>query len=129
MKILLILLKAVYTQSLIIRSSHNRHIRCTRLHKKTVQLYGSVSDDVPNKNFIRKVKDPTTLDRRSWFFQALTVCGSSWVCNSLPASAGLVFFPCVNGLKNTYHLMRAGESLLETQDILSTNPLFLCVSR
>lgn len=46
--------------------------------------------------------------------------------SSRPANArGLVSFPCVNPLLNVYHLMRAGTSLLEEQDIWSTNPLFL----
>ena len=39
---------------------------------------------------------------------------------------GLVQFPCKPGsLANTYHMMRAGESRLEAEGILSTNPLFL----
>ena len=39
---------------------------------------------------------------------------------------GLVQFPCQPGeLTNTYHMMRAGESGLEAEGILSTNPLFL----
>ncbi|KAL9183730.1 hypothetical protein ACHAXT_004586 [Thalassiosira profunda] len=39
---------------------------------------------------------------------------------------GLVHFPCHPGdLMNTYHLMRAGESGLEAEGVLSTNPLFL----
>lgn len=42
-----------------------------------------------------------------------------------PASAGLIRFPCPNELMNTYHFMRAGESLLEAQNILTTNPMLL----
>jgi hypothetical protein len=42
-----------------------------------------------------------------------------------PAQAHLVQFPCKEGLKNTYHFMRAGESLLEEQNMWGTNPLFL----
>ena len=38
---------------------------------------------------------------------------------------GLVKFPCKNGFLNTYHFMRAGQTLLEEEDIWSTNPLFL----
>jgi hypothetical protein len=39
---------------------------------------------------------------------------------------GLVTFPCPAGsLMNNYHMMRAGQSLLEEKNILSTNPLFL----
>lgn len=45
--------------------------------------------------------------------------------NTEPAHADLIQFPINYPLKNTYHFMRAGESLLENQDILSTNPLFL----
>lgn len=37
---------------------------------------------------------------------------------------GLVKFPCEQ-LSNKYHLMRAGTSLLEEENIWSTNPLFL----
>lgn len=47
---------------------------------------------------------------------------------SSPRSAdarGLVRFPCKEPLLNTYHLMRAGTSLLEEEDVWSTNPLFL----
>jgi hypothetical protein len=53
---------------------------------------------------------------------ATSTLDSSYVANAL----GLVTFPCPQGsLMNTYHLMRAGQSLLEEKNILSTNPLFL----
>lgn len=42
-----------------------------------------------------------------------------------PSNAGLVQFPCDSGLMNTYHFLRAGESIFESQDLISTNPLFL----
>ena len=43
-----------------------------------------------------------------------------------PAAArGLVQFPCTKPLGNTYHFLRAGTTLLEQEDIWSTNPLFL----
>ncbi|KAL3796927.1 hypothetical protein HJC23_000680 [Cyclotella cryptica] len=46
--------------------------------------------------------------------------------NDVASAMGLVTFPCPKGsLANTYHLMRAGQSLLEEKNILSTNPLFL----
>jgi broad specificity phosphatase PhoE len=38
---------------------------------------------------------------------------------------GLMRFPCTEPLHNRYYFMRAGQSLLEEQDIWSTNPLFL----
>lgn len=53
--------------------------------------------------------------------------GSAAVYGS-PTSAGargLVRFPCKEPLLNTYHLLRAGSSLLEVEDVWSTNPLFL----
>ena len=41
-----------------------------------------------------------------------------------PALAGLIQFPCLK-LRNTYHLLSAGQSLLSEENILATNPLFL----
>ena len=118
----LLLLKAACVQSLITDCIWTHRLRSTfRRHRNSVQL------SVAYSNCTREVKDPISLSRRSWAFQFLSVYGSSWIVNSLPASAGLVFFPCTDRLLNTYHIMRAGESLLETQDILSTNPLFLYV--
>lgn len=38
---------------------------------------------------------------------------------------GLVQFPCTKPLLNVYHFMRSGTTLLEEEDIWSTNPLFL----
>jgi hypothetical protein len=48
------------------------------------------------------------------------------VAQQEPANArGLVMFPCKDAMSNTYHIMRAGESLLEENDQWETNPLFL----
>lgn len=63
--------------------------------------------------------------RRSLFNKSSSLLVSSIFFKSEPAHAGLVQFPCNYDLMNTYHFMRAGESLLESQDILATNPLFL----
>lgn len=41
------------------------------------------------------------------------------------AAPGLVQFPCNHRLMNTYHFMRSGQSLLESEDFISTNPLLL----
>ena len=43
------------------------------------------------------------------------------------AEAALAKFPCET-YQNTYHIMRAGESLLEEEGMYSTNPLFLTSS-
>lgn len=46
--------------------------------------------------------------------------------NPVANAVGLVQFPCpVGTLANTYYMMRAGESKLEAEDVLSTNPLFM----
>ncbi len=63
--------------------------------------------------------------RRSVLIKSSSLLVSSIFFKSEPAHAGLVQFPCNYNLMNTYHFMRAGESLLESQDILATNPLFL----
>jgi len=64
------------------------------------------------------------MSRRSLFISTTMAAGT--LCNNpQPSNAGLVQFPCNYKLMNTYHIMRAGESLLESEDILSTNPLFL----
>lgn len=57
----------------------------------------------------------------------LSLCRSLFNTRDHQANAmGLVQFPCSEGvLKNKYHLMRTGQSGLEEQNILSTNPLFL----
>jgi len=41
------------------------------------------------------------------------------------SNAQFVQFPCVNGFGNTYHFVRAGESLMEEEGVWTTNPLFL----
>lgn len=62
--------------------------------------------------------------RRS--FLGAVVTGSAPLFGSRTAAArGLVRFPCKDGLLNTYTFMRAGTSLLELDDVWSTNPLFL----
>ena len=52
----------------------------------------------------------------------------AWCLSGAPADAGargLVRFPCKEPLLNNYHFLRAGASMLEVEDVLSTNPLFL----
>jgi len=57
-----------------------------------------------------------------------TIDAALWSKSNVAYARGLVRFPCTeeNGiLQNTYHFMRAGSSLLEEEDVLSSNPLFL----
>ncbi|KAL7470284.1 hypothetical protein ACHAXS_010512, partial [Conticribra weissflogii] len=60
---------------------------------------------------------------------AFSISGGSAVLGTIfPTEAnarGLVLFPCREPLLNSYHFMRAGASLLEVEDVWSTNPLFL----
>jgi len=70
----------------------------------------------------------TTFDRRRFFH---TIGSSAALAGTLlnhPGNAsgrGLVMFPCKTPLANKYHIMRTGTSLLEEDDIWSTNALFL----
>lgn len=62
------------------------------------------------------------LDRRQ-----LLIASGGLLLSPQKALAGLVQFP-VNDprdLLNTYHFLRVGDTLLEEEDIWSTNPLFL----
>jgi broad specificity phosphatase PhoE len=75
-----------------------------------------------------KSDDVSCDDRRAFLHKLGCFFGASYSALSptSPAQArGLVSFPCVAPLLNVYHLMRAGTTLLEEQDIWSTNPLFL----
>ncbi|KAL7526045.1 hypothetical protein ACHAXR_001286, partial [Thalassiosira sp. AJA248-18] len=89
---------------------HHDVSRRSLLHSAGLSLAGVVSSG-PMSAFLRSVNaDPN---------------GAGGGVNAANAM-GLVHFPCHPGeLLNTYHMMRAGESLLEAEDILSTNPLFL----
>jgi len=75
--------------------------------------------------------DSASCNRRNFFQRVVTTSTTMTLLltsssSSLPAHArGLVSFPCTGPLLNIYHIMRAGTSLLEEEDIWSTNPLFL----
>ena len=58
-------------------------------------------------------------------FLGSILAGTSFLLPPATAQArGLVQFPCAE-LGNTYHFIRAGESLMEEENVWSTNPLFL----
>lgn len=72
------------------------------------------------------------LQRRTFLSKSVLPATSfsllSWMNIDIPKAQamGLVKFPCKDyEFLNTYHFVRAGESLLEEEGIWSTNPLFL----
>ena len=68
---------------------------------------------------------PAALSRRD-LFRGAPAALASLLLHPGEASANLMQFPCQDGtLRNTYNIMRAGESLLEADNILETNPMFL----
>ena len=64
-------------------------------------------------------------NKRRTMMKATITLAFTLLFDTQPSRAGLVQFPCNYELMNTYHFMRAGESLLESEDIISSNPLFL----
>ena len=62
--------------------------------------------------------NPYHLHRRQFLFSSLMLLTSTTTTLFLPPSAsarGLVHFPCVRPLANSYHFMRVGVTLLEEQ--------------
>ena len=75
--------------------------------------------DLPNES--------DSVSRRSFFCHSLLIPSAATLI-SKPQSAqaaGLVQFPQAKPFLNTYHLLRVGTTMLEEEDIWSTNPLFL----
>jgi hypothetical protein len=74
-------------------------------------------------------ENDSNISRRSFGITVAGIVSSGPFTTLLPKRAnamGLVQFPCPKGeLANTYHILRAGQSLMEAQDILCTNALFL----
>lgn len=64
-------------------------------------------------------------NRRSFFKQSIAALSVFGLQGDLANARGLARFPCKEPLLNTYHFMRSGSSLLEEENIWSTNPLFL----
>ena len=103
----------------------------TKTNKRnTFQIFLKNDEDegVAKTNFQQRKEQQDSkknkVTRRS-MLKAVPLITTSMLMKPHPSRAGLVQFPCTYNLMNTYHLMRAGESLLESQDIMSTNPLFL----
>jgi hypothetical protein len=98
--------------------------------EKDTASSSSSNEDDGGTGFRFPSNNTHSLPRRALFRN----CCLSWMAATTslalvpppPAKAELVQFPCEPGtLRNTYHFMRAGQSLLEAQNVWGTNPLFL----
>ena len=85
--------------------------------------HGNSFAHASHDDFNQNLNQIDEVDRRSFLkqFVAVSFCLQGDVANA----RGLARFPCKDPLLNTYHFMRAGSSLLEEENIWSTNPLFL----
>ena len=104
---------------------HRRHHR-RRRHRAT---RATNNDDDKNEKDRRSFLEERCR-RLALSAMALSV-PSSWGAGpggggSVAVARGLVRFPCrVPPLSNVYHFLRSGSSLLEVENVWSTNPLFL----
>lgn len=102
-----------------------------RLEERTVSLKLKLASQASSDNDQESESDRTSSSssfsrsRRNVLFSLPLSAAAAAFGNPQPAQAQLVQFPCQGGLTNTYHFMRAGESLLEEQNMWGTNPLFL----
>jgi hypothetical protein len=111
--------------------------RSFQRHGPSKTIFANLDNDLDNANDNSRnaqEKDVNMVDRRAFWNQlsgsmaSLVVVAASTIVAASPDTAharGLVQFPCDAPLLNTYHMMRAGTTLLEEEDIYSTNPLFL----
>jgi hypothetical protein len=65
------------------------------------------------------------VNRRSFFKHSIAALSFFGLQGDVANARGLARFPCKEPLLNTYHFMRSASSLLEEENIWSTNPLFL----
>ena len=105
---------------------NNDEKRCSKPSDNSLIILNSQSNDINNDVMQQTSNDEQ--DRRSFLGRSALSILSSGALSAYPSPAnarGLVRFPCTEPLSNTYHFLRAGSSLLEIEDIWSTNPLFL----
>ncbi len=123
MAIILFLLKPFRGKSFSVPLSVQR----LNLRNHMTSLRAKTKEDNDNDghhNTMDKKNQRAEVTRRT-LISTCSLFSTSLLIDPQPSNAGLVQFPCKYDLMNTYHLMRAGESLLESENILSTNPLFL----
>ena len=127
----LLLLIAGVAEAFVESSSENR-IAPGQLQRHSLCHFSKSNDDDDDDHKRDEPSSPSSSPSaltRPAFFRSVGIMAASTASELVmnppeEASAGLIQFPCVK-LQNTYHLLRAGQSLLEEDDILATNPLFL----
>jgi hypothetical protein len=138
-----ILIKIIYSISFIRPSVSFFPIQLSREQLQPTQLsasdgeinYDPVTSDLrqakrlyscaANLNFDETSTPMDEFQRRSFLRRSLQTLTFLGVQASTANARGLARFPCKEPLLNTYHFMRAGTSLLEEENVWSTNPLFL----
>ena len=85
----------------------------------------SDSDGVGDDGGRQQTKHDNGRDRRSFLGRCAMTLTSMGAGGANANARGLIRFPCRAPLSNAYHLLRSGSSLLEVDDVWSTNPLFL----
>lgn len=122
-----ILLSWVVNSSLCLIINHRNPCFHQRHRRSSSRLHSSFESYGAHKDHNDALQEPLEDSRRSFVKNGLITLSAAVTAGSpFSASArGLVRFPCKDPLLNTYHFMRAGSSLLEIEDVWSTNPLFL----
>lgn len=125
---------------MVILNNHHCHIRCVaafvnnnRNDFSISKLRPDVSCAILNLDDETSQEGESNLQKRRTFlsksilpFTSISLLGSTKSATPRADARGLVKFPCKDyQFLNTYHFVRAGESLLEEEGVWSTNPLFL----
>ena len=114
-----------WTNSSLCLSIHR--IPSRRQHTSYLYQHSSDFDAIDGRDNDETAPELRSDSRRS-FVRSAFITASAIISSgeSSAGARGLVRFPCNDQpLLNTYHFMRAGSSLLEIDDVWSTNPLFL----
>lgn len=112
-----------------------RRFSTAMLHANMPRSSSFVSSSADDKDVSNRVgnQDDRSIasnfpSRRNILLSSAMLCGAltGLSFQPQPARAELIQFPCEDGtLRNTYHFMRAGQSLLEEENLWGTNPMFL----
>jgi hypothetical protein len=103
-------------------------LAATTFHESAISFchgYGvSVDKSRATRTRLSAIQGNHEDDTRRKLLHSFPVAAAAMMMFPKPAAADLIQFPC-STLRNTYHLMRAGQSELEEQNRWGSNPLFL----